>query len=76
MKTTKPEIKETLETYKANQAKKDKRNAVLTTFGLTFFATLILGATLGYFLSISIITESQGKAVEVVKDLATLKANQ
>lgn len=40
---------------------------------LAIFASLVLGFVGGYFASISIITESQGKAMEVVKDLATLK---
>lgn len=73
MKTTKPEIKETLETYKAEQAKKSKRNAVLTAIGMTFLPALVLGLILGYFLSINIVTDSQGKAMEVFKDLASLK---
>lgn len=65
-----------LEEYKTSVLKKEYRYKIGITAVLTFMASITVGLIVGYFWAISIITDSQSKAMNVitsVKETAEVK---
>ncbi len=65
-----------LEEYKTSVLKKEYRYKIGITAVLTFMVSITVGLIVGYFGAISIITDSQSKAINVitsVKETAEVK---
>lgn len=57
----------TLESYQLEVAKRNSVKAVLTAIVITALVFIVVGAIVGYFLSINVLTSSQHQALEIFK---------